>query len=403
MSQPCSPRRRSRSIASNLSIQEVDACVLFEARKKPMTAAIFAHGESNQVRTRPLVTWLLAIFVFLTVVYLGLHCVLPPSDEGAFFWNDAPAQWLDWLFWSGTGVFLYLSSTLAGRSVDPHRSVISFPPTVRSCFSEMLKSLVVALIVVWVAVNAVDVDVVGLKIKLKEAPAIAVLLAFVFGFYPRVTRVLLFKVVLQFLKRIIERVLGRSIGDSTDEAYVELHVDPRLQRAYLLAASTKEGRPGHEKSRDKRVSYKVSNIVSQAGFTVNALRMVFIAQDLMPLDKNSNLVAHEASHVEQGFWSDSLEQEVEAYRTAAEVMKELKERGDIDVEDADPGGWSRLSQKAAEDKVRDMKSLAPLYGMIPRKQKRGGADRRELIRQGVCLGLDMLGCSRQCMEEGGSE
>ena len=368
-----------------------------------MTATILAHGESNQVRTRPLVAWLLAILVFLTVVYLVLHWVLPPSDEGLFFWNEAPVQWLDWFFWSEAGVLLYLTSTLAARSVDPDRNVISFPTTVWGCFIEMLKGLVVALIVLWVAVNAADVDLLGLKIRLKEAPTIAVLLAFVLGFYPRVAREL-FKLVLQFLKRNIERTLGRSIGDSTDKAYVELHVDPRLQRAYWLAAKTKWGKPGHEASRDKRVGYKVSNIVSQAGFTVNVLRTVLIAQDLMPLDKNSNLVAHEASHVQQGFWSDSLEQEVRAYKTAAEVMKELKERGDIDVEDADPGGWSRLNEKEAERKVRDMKSLAPIYGMIPCKQKEGWADKRELIRQGVCLGLDMLGLSRRCIiEEGGSE
>ncbi len=364
-----------------------------------MTAILPVRGEPNQVRARSLVAWLLAILVFLTMVYLVLHWVLPPSDEGSFFWNEAPAQWLDWLFWSEAGVLLYLLSTLAGRSVDPDRSIISFPTIAWGYFIEMLKGLVVAFIVLWVAINAVDVDLLGLKIRLKEAPAIAVALAFVLGFYPRVTQVLFFKVVLQFLKRYVERALGRSIGDSTDDkTYVELHVDPRLQQAYWLAAITKWGKPCHEASRDKRVGYMVSNIVSQAGFTVNALRTVFIAEDLMSSKEDLlvELVAHEASHVEQRFWSDSLQQEAEAYKTAAEVMKELDHE--------DTGGWLSLSQQEAEDKVRDMQSLAPLYGMIPRKQRKGLADKKETLRQGVCLGLDMLGLSRRCIiEEGGTE
>lgn len=383
-----------------------------------MTALIFAGGEPNQAQVRLLVTWLLAIMVLLMVGYLALHWILPPSEEGFFFWNEAPAQWLDWLFWSGTGVFLHLSSTLAARSVDPDRSVGRFPPTVRGCFIEMLKGLVVALIVLWVAVNVVDVDLLGLKIRLKEAPAIAVLLGFVLGFYTRVAREL-FKLALQFFKRYVERTLSHSIGDTTDDkAYVELHVDPRLQAAYRLAASTESGRSDHEASRDRRAGYKVSNIVSRAGFTVNALRTVFIARDLMtssPKETIVEILAHEASHVEQGFWSDSLEQEVQAFVRAAEVMEELKENRK--VKRGDEGGWlppprTKEEQKAAENKVLSMQSNAPLYGMIPRKQKTGWADdKREMVRQAVCLGLYMLRLSRRCIidrekeeeKEGGSE
>jgi hypothetical protein len=317
---------------------------------------------------------------------------MPPSDAGVFFWNETSIQWLDWLFWAATGILLRLSSELAVDSFKPDRSVISLPITVKGYFEEALKGLVVSLTVLWVVANSVDVDALGLKIRLKEAPAVAVGLAFVLGFYHRVAQKLFFKVILQLVKRYVERALGRSIGGKTDDAaYVELHVDPRLQRAYWLAASTRVGRLCHEASRDKRVGYKVSNIVSQAGFTVNALRTVFIAQDLMPLNEDSlvELLAHEASHAEQGFWSDSLEQEVKAFRTGAQVKEELKARGDADH--GDTAGWLSLRALEAENRVRDMKLGTRLYGMIPRRQKKAWADKRELVRQGVCLGLEMLG------------
>lgn len=378
-----------------------------EERKTSLAQALLG-GERGQLRVGPMVERWMGIWCVLAASYLALHRVVPASDEGGFFWSDDPAQWLDWLFWSTSGVFLYLLSALAARVTDPSRVDIAFPTTGRGYFIEVLKGLVAAFVVLWVAVNVVDVDWLGLEIRLKEAPGLTAAFAFVLGFYAKVTRKLFFQVVVQFARRTLERLLHRAVGDETDDrAYVELHVDPRLQRPYLLAASTEKGRPGHEASRARRVRYKESGIVSRAGFTVNAfLKTVFIANDLFTSPNEDcivEMVAHEASHVCQGWWSDSLQQEVKAYKTGVAVMETLKERGDACEGDTD--GWLRLDDRRAEDRVRAMKSTVPLYGIIPCRQQEGWNDKKAFVRQALFLGLDTLGLSRWCVggepEEGG--
>ncbi len=58
--------------------------------------------------------------------------------------------------------------------------------------------------------------------------------------------------------------------------------------------------------------------------TVNLFRLVLIGRETLQ-DKPAliNSLAHEATHIEQKYVSDSFEQEYTAFVTAARVMKEL--------------------------------------------------------------------------------
>ncbi len=160
-----------------------------------------------------------------------------------------------------------------------------------------------------------------------------------------------------------------------------MHVDPRLSVAYWKASSTLNGKPGHSASMEKRVGYAVTSFLSGVGFTVNALKMVYIAQDILERkdDVLVEIVAHEASHAAQGFWSDSLEQERTAYKTAARVMEDLKARGEASF--GDRSGWLRMDDDAAEERVKKMGEHVHLYGEIPKKQPTCWADKIAMIRQ----------------------
>ena len=47
----------------------------------------------------------------------------------------------------------------------------------------------------------------------------------------------------------------------------------------------------------------------------------------------------------------------------------------------------------AEEKIRKLKKFAPLYGIIPVKQKKGVHDIFEMLRQGAFLVSDAIGLS----------
>ena len=335
-----------------------------------------------------------ALFV---LVYLLLHWALPQAGS-SYFWTDAPPQWLDWLFWSGIGILLRMAAKRDDLSAPSRRRSLSPDNTIWNYLVEFLKSLTLIFVVLWAVVNVVDIDLEGLKIDLKQAPEIGVALAFVLGFYPDLLRTV-FGHILQFLQRYAERLLSRSLSARAvvkEQAYVSLHVDPRLQAAYWLAASTPAGLPGHWRSFERRVSYRVVGFLNRSGFTVNALRIVFIAQDLLsPSDKETliEIIAHEASHIEQGWWSDSVKQEVEAYRRGATVMQELKQAGKVSTGGDD--AWLAADDEIAEMKLREKKALAPLYGVIPSEQPQGWADKWEAVRQGIYLILSRLPWAKQ--------
>lgn len=338
-----------------------------------------------------LVTRSLAFFCFLTLCYIALHWILPPSANGSLLWSDPPFQWLDWIFWSAAGVLLSASSTLASFTIDPYEGASTVLELTRKFPSELVKGLFIALSTLWIITFVVDLELSGVTIRLKEVPALSVAFAFVFGFYSTVAWRLLVGVLGRASKKYVERLLGRAIVDEADdEGYVTLHVDPKLHQAYLMAASTESGRLGHEASRKRRAGYKVAGFLSKAGFTVNAINTVFIASDVnfKAVCNLAGLVAHEASHIEQRWWSDSLMQEVKAYKSGARVLKELKERGEARC--GDEGNWIDLDEEEAKDEVLKLESQAPIYGMIPRNQKTGLADKAEMMRQGVCLGLWQL-------------
>jgi hypothetical protein len=370
-------------------------------------------AKSQETQSKSQEAFLVAVIALLIVIYAALHYFFPPSDVGSFFWKDSPARWLDWLFWCLTGMLLVLSSRCARRYSDPGRGVrLSF----RSLL-EIARGLVISLLLLYAAVELVDMDVLGLNIRLKEAPTVAVALAFVLGFYSQITEKLLFELGFQLLKRFSERLLGRGIGDTTDDdTYIKLHIDPALQAAYQRAAATQNGRPGHEASRHKRARFKVSNFVSQAGFTVNALKTVYIAQDLLASSSEAaiaEILAHEASHIMQGHLSDSVHQEIEAYVTGARVTEELKEPGEALSKDT--AEWIMLSNQIspsqpdeeiksmakvdAVKKVRGLKSRAPLYGIIPTDQEEGLRDLMEMLRQAAFLILELLGVSHWFFRE----
>jgi hypothetical protein len=333
----------------------------------------------------------LGVFAVLTTAYLSLHGLVRLDSGGDFFWSRAPGQWIDWLFWSAAGSILAALSRLGVGKVD---DLGKHSEPVRRASTRVREALVgtgVAASLVALAASLPNLDLLGIKINLKSTPTVSVLMAFVLGLYSSTTRKLLCGLLLRSIGQILDRAVGRRGGDEGDvNRYVDLHVDPRLRRPYLLAASTKHGGPGHKASVEARVAYKVTGLISQAGFTVNALKTVFIALDLLPSDGGilAEIVAHEASHVDQRCWSDSLQQEAQAYATAARVMVELNRRGELKWRDREC--WLKLDEQIAEDKVRDRQAAAPLYGMIPRKQVGGWKDKVEFVRQAACLGLDLL-------------
>jgi hypothetical protein len=103
---------------------------------------------------------------------------------------------------------------------------------------------------------------------------------------------------------------------------------PKLQEAY--AVMQKAGPRGRElaallerRATRVRVSARVAG-----GFTLNFINTIF----LQPPDSAGSdlqfklwvtLLAHEACHIEQGFWVDSVQQEIIAYQTQLRVADEL--------------------------------------------------------------------------------
>jgi hypothetical protein len=120
--------------------------------------------------------------------------------------------------------------------------------------------------------------------------------------------------------------------------------------------------------------------------SINLLRLAIIGKDALgntPWLINS--LAHEATHIEQKYISDSFEQEYVAFSTAAQVMKELGLE--------DPWGWDAperqgLSPEEAARQIMELYPKHPLYGMnpaIPVYQVRGLSGLIELAKQAWAL------------------
>jgi hypothetical protein len=346
----------------------------------------------------------LPILVFqlsLSIIYLILHGLLPPGQGYSFFWAVPQLQWVDWLFWSMTGVVLNLLSVYASRhSLSPgNRSRLS--QTIIRIFRDVALAMAVLFLI-----NYIKITISGLEINLRIAPAIGACLAFVFGFYGQVTTKFIHKIVGDSLKRVAGNILQRITGNMDDRidegTYLQRYIEPKLQPYYLLGAATQSGREGHQASHRKLVRYKSAKFVGNAGFTLNAIRTVFIG----PIrEKNlPEIIAHEASHVAQGYLSDSIKQEIKAYITGVKVNYEINNPNTV-IPDDTPIEWLKIDKalssaefkeklKArvrAEEKVRKLKEFAPLYGIIPVEQKVGFGDFLEMIRQGGFLLVDAIG------------
>jgi len=114
-------------------------------------------------------------------------------------------------------------------------------------------------------------------------------------------------------------------------------------------------------------------LLGRASITFNFLRLAVIGAEAARGDQLISLVesvAHEASHLAQGYWSDSFEQEYRAFVSATRVLHEL---GYQDGFGWTPDLWD-LPLETAAQRIQQLFPDHPLYGqkaVIPLEQKRG--------------------------------
>ena len=172
------------------------------------------------------------------------------------------------------------------------------------------------------------------------------------------------------------------------QRYIDRHVASPLEEAFEEMMGTATGRRLAESSTRRRARYILDPTGKLGGsaMSINLLRLAVIGKD--SLDNNPwliNSLAHEATHIEQKYISDSFEQEYKAFVTAARVMQELGLE--------DPFGWDTpefqsLSPEQAAQKIMEMFPDHPLYGMnpaIPVYQVQGLRGFVELTRQAWAL------------------
>jgi len=174
----------------------------------------------------------------------------------------------------------------------------------------------------------------------------------------------------------------------TLQEYVDQRIPSQLKEAFGEMMSTGTGRRLAESSAQRRARYILdpTGKLGWGSMTVNLVRLVLIGKEtLQHRPSLINSLAHEASHIEQKYISDSFEQEYVAFTTAAQVMTELGL--------ADSFGWDApelqsLSPEQAAQKIMEMFPDHPLYGMspaIPVYQVRGLRGLLELAKQAWAL------------------
>jgi hypothetical protein len=172
------------------------------------------------------------------------------------------------------------------------------------------------------------------------------------------------------------------------QRYVDRRLPPQLVEVFQEMMNTATGRRLAESSAQRRARYMLdpTGKLGWGSMTVNLVRLVLIGREtLQHKPALINSLAHEASHIEQKYISDSFEQEYTAFVTAARVMTELGL--------PDPFGWDdpelqSLSPEQAAQKIMEMFPDHPLYGMapaIPVYQVRGLRGFIELVKQGWAL------------------
>jgi len=341
------------------------------------------------------------ILTILVALYLVTHWLNPTGQPEGFFWVETPLQWIDWVFWGISGVLLNILSTSANRQ----SGILDGQEPSSRTFLQIVRGVIISLVVVFL-INLLKIKITGIEINFSTEPAIVASLAFIFGFYEKVTYKYIFsilaKIILRSLRRLFHPILMKLGHSISEQAYVQEYIEPKLQEHYMKAAKTTTGRNGHKKSYEKLARYKSAKFVGNAGFTLNLVRTVYIGT--IPEYQRAEIIAHEASHIAQGDLSDSIYQETEAYITGVKTNYEIKNPG-IGIPDKPREKWlkiekelhtadpdvTRKARKKAKEEVRKLKYLAPLYGIIPEKQKKGVWDFFEMVRQGGFLLMDAIG------------
>jgi len=174
----------------------------------------------------------------------------------------------------------------------------------------------------------------------------------------------------------------------TLQEFVERRVASQLQEAFEEMMSTATGSRLAQSSARRRARYILDPTGKLGGsaMSINLLRLAIIGKDALGNKPwLINCLAHEASHIEQKYISDSFEQEYVAFTTAAQVMTGLGL--------PDPWGWDApelqgLSPEEAARQIMEFYPNHPLYGMnpaIPVYQIRGARSLIELVKQAWAL------------------
>ena len=177
-----------------------------------------------------------------------------------------------------------------------------------------------------------------------------------------------------------------------------VRVSPPLQAAFEVMLSTQTGRELGEAVRRRHARFIVdpTSLLGEASITFNLLRLAVIGAEVVPScppeARPISLVqsmAHEASHLAQGYWSDSFEQEVRAFVSAAQVLHELGYQNSY--------GWTpdlwALPLETAAQRIQQLFPAHPLYGQrtaIPLEQKRGWRAFWPMLRQTWALVRSVL-------------
>lgn len=174
----------------------------------------------------------------------------------------------------------------------------------------------------------------------------------------------------------------------TLQKYVDQRIPSQLKEAFTEMMSTATGRRLAESLAQRKARFILdpTGKLGRSSMTINLLRLVIIGREALQ-DKFLliNSLAHEASHVEQKYISDSFEQEHTAFVTASQVMAEL---GLPDSFGWDFSQLQNISPEQATGKIKELFPAHPLYGVnsaIPVHQVRGLRGLIELAKQAWAL------------------
>jgi len=151
----------------------------------------------------------------------------------------------------------------------------------------------------------------------------------------------------------------------TLQRFVERRVASQLKEAFEEMVSTETGHRLAESSVRRRARYILDPTGKLGGsaMSVNLLRLAVIGKDsLNDTPSLINSLAHEATHIEQKYISDSFEQEYVAFVTAARVMTEVGLRDPFGRKAPELQG---LSPEEGARKIMGFFPDHPLYGMNP--------------------------------------